>query len=379
VFDQVTASLVGPDYICRYTMTPTGTVAHRPEAGPTVKSQFERVYRGARHRVADFVYPPAKAWCDRRAAHEAALATAATAPASTAPSAPESPYPLRPATGAGALTVVSDIPPFTVNYQDPKEAVKSIAAFVTETRPAAEPGSGPGAELARRVSEVSWYHTIELPHGVVTPGTYDHRPLVPHLGFPDSLSGLRALDVAAADGFWSFEMERRGATVTALDLSHFLEVDFPPVVRAELIRQGVDRKSGEGFELAHTALGSSVTRLERSIYTLDPQDLGTFDFVHLADVLLHLEHPLDALRSVHSVTGGQALIVETIDGLVPPGSVRYVGDWGQVTYWVPGLQAMVQLVADAGFSSIKVHNLFSLAVTSPDAVGPWRVVMIAEP
>jgi tRNA (mo5U34)-methyltransferase len=376
VFDLVTASLVGRDYICRYTTTPAFTVAHRPEAGPTVKSHFERVYREVRHRVADVVYPPAKSWCDRRAAHEATLAAAA---AGTTPGSRDSPYPLRPATGAGALTVVHDIPPFTVVHQDAKEAVKSIAAFATAKRPAVEPASGPGADLARQVSEVSWYHTIELPYGVVTPGTYDHRPLVPHYGLPDSLSGMRALDVAAADGFWSFEMERRGAAVTALDLPDFLEVDFPPAVRAELIRQGVDRPSGVGFELARAALGSSAQRLGRSLYTLDPQDLGTFDFVHLADVLLHLEHPLDALRSVHSVTGGQALIVETIDGLVPPGSVRYVGDWGQVTYWVPGLQAMVQLVADAGFTTVRVHNLFSLAVTSPDAVGPWRVVMIAEP
>jgi tRNA (mo5U34)-methyltransferase len=354
-------------------------MALKPEAGPTLKSNFERVYREARHRVANVVYPPAKAWCDRRAAHEAAVAAAATAAVDTGPGSSESPYPLRPATGAGALTVVQDIPPFTVVYQDPKEAVKSIAAFMTEKRPVVEPAPGPGAELARQVSEMSWYHTIELPHGVVTPGTYDHRPLVPHYGFPDSLSGLRALDVAAADGFWSFEMERRGATVTAVDLARFSEVDFPPAVRAELIRQGVDRRSGSGFELARTALDSSVKRLERSIYTLNSEDLGTFDFVHLADVLLHLEHPLDALRCVHSVTGGQALITETIDGLVQPGSVRYIGDWGQVTYWVPGLQSMVQLVADAGFTSVKVHNLFSLAVNSPDAVGPWRVIMIAEP
>jgi hypothetical protein len=114
-------------------------------------------------------------------------------------------------------------------------------------------------------------------------------------------------------------------------------------------------------------------------YSLDPENMGVFDFVHLADVLLHLEHPLDALRSVHSVTGGQVLIAETIDGLVPPGTVRYLGDWGQVTYWAPGLQAMAQLVADAGFTNIEVHNLFSLAVTTPGAVGPWRVVLLAKP
>ena len=65
---------------------------------------------------------------------------------------------------------------------------------------------------------------------------------------------------------------------------------------------------------------------------------------------------------------------------MPPGGMRYLGSWDRVTYWLPGLETLVQMVADAGFTSVRVHALYSLAVTSaPDAIGPWRVSLIATP
>src|SRR5258708_262994 len=65
--------------------------------------------------------------------------------------------------------------------------------------------------LAERVARVKWYHTMELPGGIVTPGRYDTRAVPRRLPFPASLTGMRCLDVGTADGFWAFEMERRDA------------------------------------------------------------------------------------------------------------------------------------------------------------------------
>jgi tRNA (mo5U34)-methyltransferase len=335
-----------------------------------------------RRRTAAFVYPYLKAWTDKRAAHEAEQARMAgehSPPATPTESEPASPYPQHPARGPAALTVVEHPPVVVPEYQDPDKAVANMASFMDERRTPQGPTSGPGAELTKQVGELSWYHTIELPHGVVTPGMYDHRPLVPHYGLPESLAGKRAIDIATADGFWAFEMERRGAEVTAVDVARLVDHDFPPPVLAAFVAAGIDRPTGAGFELAHQALGSSVRRWEQSIYQLDAAELGTFDQVHVADVLLHLERPLDALRRIHAVTGGQALIAETIEAAMPPGGMRYLGSWEAVTYWLPGLETLVQLVADAGFSSVRVHALYSLAITSADAVGPWRIAMIAKP
>ena len=55
-----------------------------------------------------------------------------------------------------------------------------------------------------------WYHKIELPGGIVTPGW---APIsVPSYGVPENLTGKRVLDVGAWDGFWTFEALKRGAT-----------------------------------------------------------------------------------------------------------------------------------------------------------------------
>jgi tRNA (mo5U34)-methyltransferase len=334
---------------------------------------LKRFYLDSRHRAANFAYPRVKAWCDRREAHEAAVAQVAqSSPA------PEGPYPNRPATGAGAL-VVADPPAVEVRRQNAEQAAANISRFMNERLPVQGPTSGPGAKLAHDVGELSWYHTIELPHGIITPGAYDHRPLVQHYGLPETLAGQRALDIATADGFWAFELERRGADVTAVDIARVAKHDFPPAVRAELIRRGFDRPTGEGFNLARNALGSSVQRWEESIYSLSPDERGKFDFVHISDVLLHLERPLDALRRVYDMTGGQALISDNIDPTMPRNGVRYAGDWETVTYWVPSPETLAQMVSDAGFSTVRVHTLYSLALTAPNAIGPWRMVVIAEP
>src|SRR3954453_11189468 len=82
--------------------------------------------------------------------------------------------------------------------------------------------------------ELEWYHTIELEPGVVTPGWFDTRSVVPLLPFPESLEGKRCLDVATFDGFWAFEMERRGASeVHAIDLLDPHSWDWPDLSDSE--------------------------------------------------------------------------------------------------------------------------------------------------
>ena len=67
-------------------------------------------------------------------------------------------------------------------------------------------------DVARRAGDLRWYHTLDLPGGVETPGEYDLRPTIPRLPLPAGMSGMRCLDVGSRDGFYAFEMERRGAT-----------------------------------------------------------------------------------------------------------------------------------------------------------------------
>src|SRR5262249_3028597 len=69
-----------------------------------------------------------------------------------------------------------------------------------------------------KIKGIEWYHTIDLGHGIETPGRFNHRPLLQHYMLPEKLDGLRVLDVATNNGFWAFEMERRGAAeIIAVD------------------------------------------------------------------------------------------------------------------------------------------------------------------
>jgi len=157
---------------------------------------------------------------------------------------------------------------------------------------------------AQEVTEHSWYHTLDLGQGIVTPGYFDTRPIAPLIPFPESLQGRRCLDVGTFDGFWAFELERRGAAeVIAIDELDPERWDWPLAARG---RQPVDlgRRPGAGFEIAKRALGSSVERRPLNVHDLDPDDVGTFDLDYLGSLLLHLRDPIGALERVRSVCDG---------------------------------------------------------------------------
>src|SRR5579859_852218 len=84
-------------------------------------------------------------------------------------------------------------------------------------------------QLSEQVQSRFRYHSIPLPDGSVLPGLQTVEHLRWRLGLfdlPEDLSGKRVLDVGAWDGWFSFECERRGAEVVAVDcvaLDTFLE------------------------------------------------------------------------------------------------------------------------------------------------------------
>src|SRR5262249_48607320 len=188
-------------------------------------------------------------------------------------------------------------------YAKPLRAVKRAmrgrrpAAAPSPVRQSAEtPAESPEAiERRKRIAATGWYHTLELGHGIATPGFFDHRPVLQHYHLPDSLSGQRALDVATFDGFWAFELERRGASeVVAIDVAAFTDVDFSPARRAQMTPEELNHPTGVGFAIAHELLQSRVKRELISVYELTPEWIGTFDLVICGDLLLHLNNPIRA-------------------------------------------------------------------------------------
>ncbi len=155
-----------------------------------------------------------------------------------------------------------------------------------------------GLKAKRRTNPVSaglehtgLYHSFELPDGTLLPGANSlewQRERLARFGLPEDLTGKRVLDIGPWDGFYTFEMERRGAEVTAID---YTDLDT--------------------FRALHRAYGSKAKYLRMEIYELDAATVGTFDIVLCLGVLYHLKHPLLALEKLCAITR-DVCVVDTV-------------------------------------------------------------------
>ena len=216
-------------------------------------------------------------------------------------------------------------------------------------------GTKTAADLARDVASTTWYHTIELPGGVRTPGFYDTPTIAGRLPFPESLAGKRCLDVGTANGFWAFEMERRGAAeVVAVDIDDPADYDWPEPAPERATRPAnTEPGPNRGFEIAHAALGSDVNRVVSSVYDLPKAGIGQFDFVFMGVLMLHLRDPVGALRTIAKVTAGEFMSADSISlwstltaPVVPAAVLRGANE---PRWWTPNLRAYRRMLQAAGF------------------------------
>jgi tRNA (mo5U34)-methyltransferase len=194
-----------------------------------------------------------------------------------------------------------------------------------------------------------WWHSFELPDGTRIDGVNSlegQRQRLAQFPIPDDLHGKRVLDIGAWDGWFSFEMERRGAEVMAVDVW-----DNPR------------------FREMHGLLGSRVDYRIMDVYDLSPARVGRFDFVLFLAVLYHLKHPLLALERVCSVASEMAAVDSFVlreehrpgEGVeARPVIEFYESDefGGQTDNWVgPSLPALMALCRTAGFARADLRAL----------------------
>ena len=215
------------------------------------------------------------------------------------------------------------------------------------------PEAGPAAPGAAR-----WYHTIELPDGSVTPGSTTCARPVRGSRFRRTLAGKRCLDVGTRDGFWAFEMERRGADeVIAIDLDDEREMDWPQPrpPRVEEEAPELERRAS-AFGIAHELLDSKVERRDQSVYELTTDKVGEFDFAVIGTLLLHLRDPIGALTAIGRVLRGPLLVNDVISlGLTLRSprtpSAELHADQGLPFWWTPNLAGLKRQVEAAASRS----------------------------
>ena len=212
----------------------------------------------------------------------------------------------------------------------------------------------------------SWYHTLELAPGVLTPGQIDLRATAAKL-LPDDLRGMRALDVGTFDGFWAFELERRGAEVVAIDVERAQDAQWPPPSRQRAEREaelfGV--RLGVGFEIAATLLGSSVERAVCDVRELTPDRIGgRVDVAFMGALLIHLRDPVQALERIFEALnpGGRLYQLEPVSlrlSILHPRSpvARLQSLETPFNWWLPNRTALRALLGTAGFADVRSLGL----------------------
>lgn len=198
--------------------------------------------------------------------------------------------------------------------------------------------------LADRVHSRFRYHSIELPDGSVLPGLQPVEHLRWRLGLfglPPDLRGKRVLDIGAWDGWFSFECERRGADVVAVDCIVF-----------------------DTFNEAKELIGSKVEYLTLDVNELSSRRLGRFDIVLFLGVLYHLRHPLLGLEKVVALTTDMALIESFViqpEARQIPAVMEFYERTelgGQVdNWWGPSPECLVGMCRTAGFAQVELKDI----------------------
>lgn len=223
--------------------------------------------------------------------------------------------------------------------------------------------SGVASDVLRdRVQALNWYHTIELGPGLITEGMFDHRRFLDRYSLPERLDGLRVLDIGTWDGFWAFEMERRGAAeVVAIDLDSEADMDRPP---GRGPAEPLEQRRGEAFSLARDVLGSSVDRRVVSVYEATPAELGRFDLIFCGSVLIHLRDPMLALQRIFDLCEGtfvSAEVYSRMAGLSPIPVAFFRADRPKsVVFWEPSARTWRRMLLMSGFSSVERRSRFRL-------------------
>ncbi|HYP16372.1 MAG TPA: TIGR04290 family methyltransferase, partial [Opitutus sp.] len=172
------------------------------------------------------------------------------------------------------------------------------ARFMTRTD---QPLSGLAAEATRFEP---WFHNVHLPDGSQTA---PQHPLGDFPSFkwaqiadrlPADLTGWSALDIGCNSGFYSVELARRGAHVTALDKDPHVLKQAQWVIEQFQLTDRIELHQGQVYDLAHWRTN--------------------FDLILFMGVFYHLRYPLLALDIVASKTN-RLLVFQT---LTMPGDER---------------------------------------------------------
>jgi tRNA (mo5U34)-methyltransferase len=237
---------------------------------------------------------------------------------------------------------------------------------------------------SRREREIAalapWFHNLHLPDGTQTAPNhtlgdfprYKWQRLAPHL--PARLDGWTALDIGCNAGYYSFELARRGAQVTGIDVDpHYL--------------------AQARWAAGEFGMQDVVTFREMQVYDLADEST-VFDLVLFMGVFYHLRYPLLGLDIVARHTGrmmvfqtmrmpGMEVYTDTLDhGIEERDALRNPG-WPAMAFiehrfandptnwWIPNHAGIEAMHRSSGMV-VRAHLGHEIYICEPAPAGTPR-------
>lgn len=233
------------------------------------------------------------------------------------------------------------------------------------------------AGIAQRITMLGpWFHNLHLPDGSQTAPdhalgdfpSFKWKEIEPYL--PSDLSGMKVLDIGCNAGFYNFELAKRGAQVTALDVDeHYLK-------QARWVAQVLELE--DRVEFRH-----------QGVYQL-VYDHHQYDLVWFMGVFNHLRHPLLALDIIRQRCRGQ-MIFQTmtmpdeanldVEENYPLDQREILAEQGwpkmafierrladdPTNWWAPNHAAVTAMLRSSGFENIQriAHEIYSCEAAAP--------------
>jgi len=191
------------------------------------------------------------------------------------------------------------------------------------------------------------FHTLRFPNGFTIKGKWDMSIVLEHFKIPKDLSGKKVLEIGPANGYFSFEMSKRGANVVAIDLHR-------------------DWWSEEINQL----MSANVKFKVQDIRTLD-ESFGKFDIVFSANVLQHNKDIIGNMERIRKVTKEKAIIsigimedsrLNDLPLALLVGNFRTLTTGKKVgTFWRPNMVCFKKIAQIAGFKKVEEISTYTIS------------------
>ena len=213
---------------------------------------------------------------------------------------------------------------YFTHLREAESARPALAEPALETREVPAPAARAVApeplyaepENVTEPASCDFFYQIDLPGIEVGGRGWDLRESTDSFLGRFDFSGKRVLDVRPANGFLSFEIEKRGGSVVSADVASSDHVEIVPyglpgfdVAQARLRAERQYRRLRNAYWLSHRLLGSKVQVHYGNLLDLTPE-LGKFDVAVLGLVLGRLRDPFRALQAAALATQDWLIITQ---------------------------------------------------------------------